>query len=487
MDVLYQIVESLSKEEIRFFKLIAHRQQASDERKDTRLLDHIRKNPDEESEERIFKKLYGNGDKNAFYRLKNRLVEDLNKSLSLQHYDADDISYLFHLMTVVRIYTSRNRYQLAAHFLKKAEQRAVKIEHHELLDSIYGEFIQLSHQLLSINPETYIALRRKNSENLSRIRQMDDMLAVVSYRLKVTQNFGEKQDSLLELLESVTGQFMHDEALRRSARFRFKLYSLVSQLLLQRKDYASLETYLLNTWKEFNREQLFNRNNHDTKLQMLTYLVNSLFKNGKVQESLDFASQLQAAMKEYNNLLYDRYEIFYYNALVNNYSTFDVSRAIELLKEMQANKNLAKNPFYELFIYLNLATSYFDLKQFNTAIRNLNRLYLIDSYKNADKALKFKIAVAELIIRYELGDADFWKHRFDQVCREYAGEMSGENTRKEQLLLQLLHQAGKLPGGLKDKKLRPGLEAFMAEWSGQENEEEIIKYTNWLHEKVQLR
>jgi len=483
MDVLNQIVEGLTKEEIRFFKLFAHRQQGKDERKDLTLLDHIRKDPASEKEDKIFKKLYGDADKNAFYRLRNRLVEDLNKSLALQHYDDDELLHIFHLLVIVRIYDSKQQHGLSFHFLKKAEHRAKAVENHELLDIVYGEFIRLSHELLVINPEKYIELRRVNTESLGRLRQMDDMLAVMSYRLKVTQNFGDKENSLLTLLESTTTQFMEDASIQKTARFRFKLYSMVSQLLLQRKDYGNLEIYLLQTWKEFNDDHLFNRNNHETRLQMLTYIVNSLFKNGKVQESLAYSELLHSSMLEFNQVLFERYEFFYYNALVNNYSTFDLSRAISLLQEMLKSNKQRKLPFYELFIYLNLATSYFDLKQFSQAIKNLNQLYLIDSYKKADPSLKFKIAVAELIIRYELKDVDFWNYRRDQVKREFAEELKGDAHLKEKQLISLMEKGNELPGSLKDRTLKDEVATFKNDWGDSENEDEVIKYVNYLTEK----
>lgn len=50
MDILNQIVEVLNKEEIRFYKLFAHRQQGNSERKDLYLLDALRKNPDASDE-----------------------------------------------------------------------------------------------------------------------------------------------------------------------------------------------------------------------------------------------------------------------------------------------------------------------------------------------------------------------------------------------------------------------------------------------------
>ena len=483
MDILNQIVEVLNKEEIRFYKLFALRQQGNSERKDLFLLDALRKNPDA-SDEKIFRKLYPDGDKNAYYRLRNRLLEDINRSLMLQHYEDEELLMIFHQLTVVRIYTAKNQYQLAFHFLRKAEQKALKTENHEILDIIYGEFIRLSNELMVINPETYVSLRRKNSETLNRLRQMDDLLAVVSYRLKTTQNFGEKQNSLMGILEETTNSFMQDAGLAASPRFRFKLYSLVSQMLLQKQDYVSLEAYLKKTIAEFTSEHLFNKTNHEIKLQMLTYLVNSLFKTGKIDESLQYSDALHDAMLEFNSLHFERFEIFYYNSLVNNYSTFDIPKAISILQDLLNNKNLRKVPFYELFVYLNLATSYFDLQQYNQAIRHLSKAYLIDSYKKADASLKFKIAVAELIIRYENGDLDFWNYRKDQIVRENQAELEDDKHLKEKELLKILIKAAADPDGIKSRKLRPSIETYLKVWDNSEQESEVIRYLNWLRDKI---
>jgi tetratricopeptide (TPR) repeat protein len=463
--------------------LFALRQQGNSERKDLFLLDALRKNPDA-SDEKIFRKLYPDGDKNAYYRLRNRLLEDINRSLMLQHYEDEELLMIFHQLTVVRIYTAKNQYQLAFHFLRKAEQKALKTENHEILDIIYGEFIRLSNELMVINPETYVSLRRKNSETLNRLRQMDDLLAVVSYRLKTTQNFGEKQNSLMGILEETTNSFMQDAGLAASPRFRFKLYSLVSQMLLQKQDYVSLEAYLKKTIAEFTSEHLFNKTNHEIKLQMLTYLVNSLFKTGKIDESLQYSDALHDAMLEFNSLHFERFEIFYYNSLVNNYSTFDIPKAISILQDLLNNKNLRKVPFYELFVYLNLATSYFDLHQYNQAIRHLSKAYLIDSYKKADASLKFKIAVAELIIRYENGDLDFWNYRKDQIVRENQAELEDDKHLKEKELLKILIKAAADPDGIKSRKLRPSIETYLKVWENSEQESEVIRYLNWLRDKI---
>lgn len=484
MDVLAEISRIMTKEEVRFYKLNLPAQAISGTRKDLILFDKFRRSKSEPDENLIFKKLYPGKDKNAYYRLKNRLAEDLNASLVQQHFSDDEYLYLYHLLSLVKIYSARNSYKLALHYLRKLELKAAKLENLELLDIIFGEYIQLSHHLIDIDPERYIKLRKENAERLASIREMDDMLAVLSYRLKLSQNFGDVEHSSSRLIEQVLAKVEGQKDLAQSARFRFKVYSLLSQLMIQRKEFTRLEPYLLGTWERFNAEGLFNRTNHDTKLQMLTYIVNTLFKNGKTAESLRYAAELHAAMKEYGNLYYSRYEIFYYNSLVNNYSRIDQHQAIVVLKQMLEIESIKKEPFYEIFIYLNLATSYFDLQQFNTAVRNLHKLYHTEGYKSADPALKFKIAVAELIIRYEMGDFDFWLHRYEQIVKEHREELNRTSNNKERDLLKLLIESIKVLNQFRNSAVRKKALRFCEIYADKQGDDEVINYNTWLNAKL---
>lgn len=310
MNILQQLVAGMNKEQIRFFKLFAGRTITADDRKDILLFDYIRKTGEGYSEEKIFNKLYGSKDKNAFYRLKHRLLNDLNKSISIQHFEDDDFIYTCHMLALYKYFADNNKLKEAEYYLKKAEGGAKSLESFELLDIIYGEYIRLSQETLHINPEGYIEKRKKNQQQIHELRAIDDLLAVVTYRLKTTQNFSPEKNPLLDLLKQTTDDFVLDRDLKKSPTLRFRIYRAVSQVLLQRHDYKPLEQYLLNIYKEFEKEKLFNKNNHDTKLQMLTYLVNTLFKNNKLKQSLQYAERLRSAMEEFHHILYDKYFSF---------------------------------------------------------------------------------------------------------------------------------------------------------------------------------
>ncbi len=481
MDTVGAIISHLNKEEVRFFKLYHSRMQ-SGERKDILLFDYIRKNGPGYDEQKIFKKLYDGAAKNAFYRLRNRLMNDLNKCLLLQHYNEEESLVAINHLALSRFYSSRSNTQLAAYFLRKAESRAASIENFELLDLIFGEFIRLSHEQLDINPETYIRKRQDNQEKIRQLRSIDDVVAVLSYRLKVTQNFSRSDQPVVVLLQKTVDDFLHDPEIRKSTKFRFRIYTAVSQILLQNRDYLALEEYLLKTYREFTRLGLFNKGNHDTKLQLLTYLVNSLFKNDKLQKSLQYTELLKEAMEEFGRFLYDKYVFFYYNSLVINYSKLDKEKGIRVLEDIRENRKITATPFYEIFIYLNLAVLHFDLHRYRESLRSLTRLYQLDSYRNADPALQMKIAVAELMIRYELHDLEFVEYRILKIRKDFRDFLQKAEYLKEKEFITILPGLGQLENSPKLlKKITQFIENYGID---TDSDNEIINYANWLREKL---
>jgi len=485
MDILNEMINGMTKEQARFFKLYASRISKDGDRKDLRLFDYIRKSGSQYDENKIFTLLYGGQNKNAFYRLRNRLMLELNKSITIQHFDDDDVISIFHLLALEKFYFDRNQTRAARFFLKKAEAKAISLESYELLDIIYGEFIRLSHELVMINPELYIEKRKQNQQQIMQVREIDDILAAVSYRLKVTQNFSSGENPVLSLLQKTADDFSQDKDLKKSSKLRFKMYHAVSQVLLQRRDYKALEEYLLTVYREFTREKLFNKSNHDTRLQMLTYLVNTLFKNSKHKLSLQYLDKLREAMNEHGKLLYDKYVFFYYNSLSNIYAGLDQNeKAIQVLEEFKDSDKIRLNPFYEIFVYLNLAVYSFDQKKYHQAIRHLNKLYQLESYKTTDLSLRFKISIAELIIRYELRDYDLLEYKIVQVKKDFREFLNtGEHQREKEFirLIRLLTITENIHG---DRELQAGYKAFKNLTSRENTEDgEVILYDKWLEEK----
>lgn len=484
MDTLNQIINGLNKEELRFFRIYAGRVTNTQPRKDIELFDMIRQLGSSFTDEAACDRLYPGGNKNPYYRLKNRLITDLCKSLTVQHFDEDDLIHAQNLLNLARFFHYRNSYELSNHFLKKAEKKALCLEQFELLDIIYSEYIRLSHETVSIDPETYMVKRRENAVKLKELRAIDDILATVKYKLKVSQNFDPGKNPVMDMLQETVDGLTETDRIKESPVLRFRIYQAVSQILLQQHDYQNLEDYLLKTYQEFTNENLFGRSNHQTKLQMLTYLVNSLFKNGKGGLSLSYAEQLHVAMKEFDKLHYDRFHFFYYNALIFNYSESDPEKAISLLIELQNTDRMKQATFYVLFVYLNLSVLYYKVKDYRASIRHLNKLFLHDSYKNADPSLKFSITIAEMQIRMELDDSDFLSYRLDQVRKDHSSELKASQNQRSKAVLDLIEDIALKGQSPKTSEFSKRIKAFVSTVNPESEESELITYNEWIDQKI---
>jgi hypothetical protein len=489
MDILNRIVGLMNKEEVRHFKLFASRTQVEGNRKDLMLFDYIRKAGEEFQEDEIFTKLYEGEDKNSYYRLKNRLLQDLNKSLNLQHMEDDDVVYLFHLLSLARFFHNRQKYKVALHYLRKAEKKAIKLNHYEILDFLYSEMIKLSQEIVFINPEEYILHRKENREKLQALREIDDILAAVIHRVRVSQNLSPTKNPLFDLLEKTVNEYTENSKLKGDPKLRFTIYHAVSRILLTKKDYETLEAYLLKAYEEFMAEHLFTKANHDTKLQMLVYIVNTLCQNRKLEKSLEYAELLRQGLEEHHRLLYSKYLMYYYNALIINYFDLDMSRSIQILEEVINNKTFKDAPFNEFMMLVNLAICHFSTpkKNITKALRTMVQIFIHDGYKAASPEFKLKLAIFELSLRQESGDYEVTDRRIEEVKKDYHEILVKPAMSTENSLLNIIAAMNKSVEIKADKPLKEKIKQFIATTPKQELEGFFfINYNEWLSNKIGL-
>ena len=403
--MLKELIHNLSKEEIRHLKIWLSRSHNSKERKDIELFDLFKASKDEEE---IFRRLYPlSNNKNSFYRLKNRLQDDVFKSLWTLNLDKSEWDKAFMLLSVAKKFSRKNLNKIAHNILIKAERTANKIEAFDLLELIYGEQIKVANDLLDINPEEFIEKRRLNRQSLEHLGKLDDSLAVLTYRIRKTINYAKSNDQINDILNETIEEINQDESLRGNHTFRFKMYHAVSKMLLQKHDYVALENYLLTTYSDFKTEGLFSKNRHESKIQMLIYLTNALFKNGKHVESLKFVDELGKSLGEYGGFLKNKFLIYYYTGQIINYSSIDLHKALESIESALNDKEIQKNKMNLLYLNLNKAQVLFDLKEVKLANKTLVRMSLLDGYNDLDQGLIFSLELFSIVLRIEMGDEEY--------------------------------------------------------------------------------
>ena len=470
-NTLDTIVQSLSKEEVRFFKLFLKRTDNKN-RRDADLFDLIRRKKGDIKTKDILKKLRTNP--NNYYQIKNRLYHELNNSMVWQHIWKDKQSKSFSFVLLSRVYRNKGELDLSYHYLKKAEKEAIDSDLYEVLSIIYSEIIHLSHELISIDVDNYIELKRTNIKILSEIDEMDLLLAKIMYDIKTNQNFGTSDSSLLKLIKTKYVKISKEKDLVSSTRFRIRLFKMYSRLLLQQRDYQSLEKFIIESYNDFLKEKLFDRSNHNEKLTLLTYLTNCLYKNNKHKKSLKYADVLLNSMKEYDNFLYDKYLFFYYNILVLNYAKTDRNKALDYLNKASRIEIIKKLPSYNAFIYLNRSLIYYYEDNFKESQKNIARLVIQHDFLLLNKSFQLKILVAELMIRILVSNNNL-NDRIKHINKKYKSLLSDKNCIREKKMIDLIFHK------IQNNDIEDNIKDLLSTMSDSDSEDiDIISYNLWI-------
>lgn len=479
MNPLKEAVAVMTKEEVRAFKLFVKKVNVQAGRKDLELFDFVRKSGADYDEKAAYAQVYPDASKNTFHRLKSRLLHDINRSMVDLHLSNNDILRLWNFLSVVEFYLLRSHYELAFWFLRKAENLASKLGHLEALDIVFGMYIRLSHEIPDINPAEFIAKRGENAIQLHKVRALDDLLAMAVYRTKISQTWGGGGSELIQVLEKTVAEFTEPETL--TAGTRIKLFQSIISIFLDRHDYLMIEVYVKESFERFQEAGLFNRNTHETKLRMLSYLANALYKNDKFDESLQYAEMLGREMKEYDAFLQDRYLFFYYNALVINYYRLEIEKAVALLNEMRGVAKIMDTPFHALFVDMNLGLAYNQMGDFKKAIKAIVQAQLQEAYKSAAEGLRLRISVAELMIRLKLEQFEVLEQRFRQVQNDFQSILSQQDFIRESELIGILKVLNENSHDRQNKKITASIRKFLKmPVTEQERDAELIDYDAYL-------
>lgn len=484
MDIINQIVDKLSKDELRYLNM--RYADGDSERKDLLLLNLIRKQGDKFDEDKTLKQLgYSQGEKNSYYRLKNRVIADIGEGLTLLYTSKNEGLELQHYLALFSIYYGKQLYKVCLYYLKRAEKIAKQTESYELLDIVYDGMVRLSFHLTEINPSQYSALRRSNMQLVSALRELDDYLADVSYRLKLTQNFGAADKKLLRSLSEKAKEIAARTTSHYSRNLQTRIYRALGQVFIQQHNYTELEELVKSSYSLFEKEKWFDKDNHDLKLQMLTHAGNALYKNGKLKESLQYAELLGKAILEYGKLHYDRFLFFYINLQILNNSALSPTKALEHLTSFEQEMRKKKNYYHDTFIYLNRAGLLYDMKRYKEALKALVKLYLRDEYTKANKAFKLRVEVSELIITFEAGDKTVLLSRIAQVEKDYTQQLSQKDFSFDHAIITLLKDMAQAANYRRDKDIQAAINKLLGTKQNPEMEDsEIIKYKGWLSQKV---
>ncbi|MDQ3073671.1 MAG: hypothetical protein M3Q97_10460 [Bacteroidota bacterium] len=487
MDSLEKIIKNLKKEEIRNFKIFMNRFQRNDELKITALFDKLRTGKFIDGDNELVGQLFeeGAGSMNAYYRLKNRLKTELEKSLVNLHHNLDEKINVLNLITLSSIFSYKSQNELSLYYLKKAEKVATQNEFYDLLEFIYDEIVTLSHQFNEINPLEYIDKKKEVAEKNHILMQANHAIASISHRLRAT-NFNKISENISGTLEQILADLKITSEVYKTPKVRIRTYLCISEILLQNKNFISLENYLINTYKEFEEENFFNKSTHAYKINLITWIINTLLINKKFDQSITFTEVLLQELNKYNKLYYDKFIWTYHQSSISNYmSSNRLEDAKKLLLEIKEEATYKGITFYDYVIHVNLALCYFFQDETSTAIRTLSHLLSKEVYPKLSNELQFSTAILEIILHYENKNLDFVSYRLAEVRRQFRSLIKREDYLEDATFIKIMNGLINKPGAMNNKNVQKTMKEFAGKASSfRLGSGKVIDYGVWVNSKL---
>lgn len=479
-----ELVEALSKEEIRNFKLFLNRYKSDKEELPiAKLFDIIRHGVPVDSD--IHAEHFPDMKKNAFYRLKNRMNQDIYKSLLALNFDKEEKISILNYLVLASVFRYKNTFDLAFKLLKKAEKKSQQLELDTLTMVIYDEIISLSHEHTTIPLYEYLEKKKTLRDKSRKASELNDLLAEVSWKIK-RFDFSSSKD-ILGTIDNIDLLNLDKANKEHSAAVKLQSQEVIRNILLQNKKFQTIKDYMSRKLSEFQEDGVFTKSNYSEKIRMTVWLINAHLKLREFKEASEVSDSLYIELSSYDKLYHNRYVWTYYQSkFTSDFYLGEIDSCLNWLLKWKEIKSFKEHSYFNLFYYPNLALAYYIKGEIKTAMKSLNHIFQVDIFSDFSAFQKVVFTITDLILYFENGDYDYLSQKIKDVKRKYNHLLKLEEYQRYALFLNILLKMSKRPDWANETKVLNLIDEFQTEHTTvDDNKFETINYNKWLHSKLE--
>lgn len=473
-------------EEVRYYKIFnANYLQKGREKRTIELFDTLYyKNPDE-YDAKLVDTFFPEKRANSYYRLKNRLLHDLEHSMITFHLEKDEEFAIMNKIKLASVFLQRGAYEEAQHYLEEAESLAIKHRAYNLLNVIYDKFIRLCNLNYTLNPAPYLEKKQAMQTKYEQLQQNELLLATISYQLQ-RSNFSTKEIGVVETLEHIQQNIELIDSDNLSPGLRLQINHCARKILLQKREFEALSEYLEKSFEEFERDKIFTKKNDEEKIIMLIWMVNTSIKLRHIDKITQSVNRLDINLKASTASLQNKYMWLYYQSrMMVQIIQKTPESAIEMLEE------LLNTPRYQQIlsyfsVYLNLSLLNYYCQNINKSLDYIGKIVVSKDYKDISRHLQINIGIVELMLRYETEDYEYAIHRYKELRRKYRKELTQAGYIEQKQFLEILRDLLNKPDALHHSRVLQKVQHFTSEYTDFEmGANELLNYSLWLKSKLQ--
>ena len=261
----------------------------------------------------------------------------------------------------------------------------------------------------------------------------------------------------------------------------------MSTILFKKGAYRDLEEYIVKTFDEFEREDLFDRNNHATRLLMRIWRINSLAKLLEIHEVHEQLPLLWKDMKMYGRQNFNEYVVYYFRAKILN-DTFmgNLDEATDTLKEAFRTKELTQNPLNELYLLLSQADIHFSQEVFAKAFETIRQILSHKKFSSLDVVVQFYLHIFELVISFEAKNFGYTDTRHSQFKKKYKRMLKDDEYARAVRFVEIIMRLNQAAIEGKKVFIKSAYRHFIDDFPPSEiGDTETIMYEVYLRAKVE--
>jgi len=423
-EALFELIQSMTKSEKRYFKLVSSRHSIGGENNYIRIFDALDKMKSYE-EESVFKIFKGEAFLNRFSITKKRLYDHILSALDAFHSSHSIDSQLFKMLHSVDILYDKSLYDQSKRILRSAEKLAQKHEKKQIELLIINKQQRLLETYGNLQLTTRIVdeLEARSNDCLSELERHNKLWSIKSELFLRLANKGvaRSEGDISEYNAIIIKLDLYDPLKIKSSESQYLYRHIKSAYFYAIGNLEQALTQLNESIRLFSKEGTANVESNK-KLSTFTNAIYISDKMGNYRRSMKYLSNLKSMTQELNaneDLSIKLFSSISSIELNLNLRKGDFTNALKLSKSIEEKLTQFDDkivPIRRAFLEFKIAVIHIGMKDFNEALRWVNKI-LNDSELDKTEDIIGYTQLLDLLIHIELNNEKLLPYSLKNTLR----------------------------------------------------------------------
>ncbi|MEO4003990.1 hypothetical protein [Flavobacterium sp. CAU 1735] len=426
--------------------------------------------------------------KPALYALRKRLYDNLIAFIANKRFENDtsDEKMILKLLIASKAFFEHKQYKPAFKTLRKAEEKAVKGEHFNLLNEIYHIGIEYAHLDNKIVFSELVEKYQRNQKKFLQEEQLNLGYALLRQELSKIKR-GTVAFDFQKTIQSTIEQF--NISLKEILTFKslYQILFIANEYAALLNDYYQIERFVSKSYLFIESKQEQADRHLFYHIQILYFIANMLFRNKKFAEAATYLDKMEMTMQKQDKVYFERFycRLQLLRCLTDNYSGNAVAAIARAESVLKTHKGVDISEILDL--QLSLAV-------FNFQQLNLNRVQQIfknfnhtDTWYESKQGMEWTIKknLIEILLHVELKNLDYVQSRLNSFKRRYKKYLLEIKEERVHVFLLLVEKYLDAPESFASLTFRNQVKnAF--QWKSYRKEDIfVMSFYAWLKAKIE--